>query len=101
MPIHPQAQAVIDGNGWGALDPATVGVDALRQAMNTRLIELAGIGPELESVADGIIDSGPAPFPSASTDLLQPTYRFRSSSIFIQAVIASTTSTRRMRSADG
>jgi acetyl esterase len=79
MPIHPQAQAVIDGNGWGALDPATVGVDALRQAMNTRLIELAGIGPELESVADGIIDSGPAPIPvrinrPVATDLPLPLF---------------------------
>ncbi|MEQ8249522.1 MAG: alpha/beta hydrolase [Alphaproteobacteria bacterium] len=63
MPIHPQAQAVIDGNGWSTLDPAVVGVDTLRQAMNTRLIELAGVGPALHAVTDDLIDSGTGQIP--------------------------------------
>ncbi len=52
MTIHPQAQAVVDGNTWGHLDPDTVGIAALREAMNTRLIELAGRGPDLAAVND-------------------------------------------------
>ena len=63
MPLHPQAQAVVEGNTWNSVDPDEIGIDALRATMNARLIELAGTGPEVAMVADFAIDSGTAKIP--------------------------------------
>ncbi len=63
MPIHPQAQAVIDGNVWTTLDPDKVGIDELRRIMNSRLVDLAGVGPELHAVTEITIRSQGAKIP--------------------------------------
>lgn len=64
MPLHPQAQAVIDGMGSRRqINPATMSPQAAREVMDAQLMALRAPAPEVGKVEDRRIDTPGGPLP--------------------------------------